>query len=782
MLIVIYMLSSCELLNRPPKWSQDVFQYTLRINQEFTLNLASVVSDPDKNPITIEVIDGPVGLKLVGNILKWTPTKSGVYIVKISAKDSLGAVSYGTLVLIVNSSPIWKEPNYSLTALKGTIVEFDLMEKLTDIENDSIQVFLEGETYGAQITAEKKFVWNTKDFSEGIYQFKLKAVDSKGDVSYAYLTVNIITANKPPIVLSIPNQITKVGKATTIDLSLYVMDPDGDPITIQKVQGPGVILGTKYYWFPTSKITTPTNVVLKFEDGKGGATEKTFQVLAAAPGEAKLVIYVTEYKSGPANSGVTVELRKGNTVVQTKVTDESGKVEFDSIVLDETTDFNIAVKKAGYSKTYIEGLRLKDGEVVEFQTELRKAKLGGTVSDKPFSLELNILDENNQNIQSFDYVVKTNSVTVNGNANALEYPFSHWYVKVGGVPGAGALTDRAYGNSKSISATQSVKEFEYMVPVFVDLYDVNDNRFEKITYVFVSRLPAGSIEPYNVEKYTTIAPDKYNIQAFTRSYAREYYKNGDYTPNAAPQGSNLFIKVFWRPWYESSNKTPPKAYRIYRSFNGVNFEPIATVSSTTSSYIDYSAKLEPLKRVWYGVSSVYDEYETIYTVIGDVIPLPLLGVNYNSPTNGSENVLRDPTFSWNLSGVNNTSEGNVRYLYDVWLYDEVLNSDCYYSVSDNPSSGSYRIFSTTSSNISFKFSTYASGTYRWVDFYSKTWYPYSKLQARKTYEWGNELLAAEVFDSTDRSIAISILSDLNNYYGLGAIPPSVYNRFTTGDN
>ncbi|MEN3043454.1 MAG: hypothetical protein ABDH59_09220 [Fervidobacterium sp.] len=107
----------------------------------------------------------------------------------------------------------------------------------------------------------------------GLYQFLVKATDSKGLYSYAHVEITLNpqpTPNQPPRALPIPDQITKVGKAVEIELSKYVTDPNGDPITIQKTAGPGVILGNRYYWFPTTKSDTPQTVTLKFTDGKGG--------------------------------------------------------------------------------------------------------------------------------------------------------------------------------------------------------------------------------------------------------------------------------------------------------------------------------------------------------------------------------------------------------------------------------------------------------------------------------------------------------------------------------
>ncbi|ODN29763.1 hypothetical protein A4H02_09090 [Fervidobacterium thailandense] len=783
--------------NAAPVWTKAAYSASAVVGQPFEFDLAGKVSDPDGDAITITIVRAPNGITatIADNKLKFTPPAVGTYEFTLKASDGKGGEAEAGLVVVVsaipNTSPVWKQGTYTRSAEVGQTIQINLAPEVTDEDGDPITLTLVGETYGAQINEQKVFVWNTTGRQPGLYQFLVKATDSKGAYSYAHLEITLIPApvpNQSPRVLPIPEQVTYVGKAVEIDLTKYVSDPNGDPITIQKVSGPGVVIGSKYFWFPTAKLSTPATVQLKFTDGKGGEATASFKVSAPYDGAASLTIYVTDYKSGPATAGATVKVKVGSETLE-MVTDNTGKVTFSNITLSTTTDVDVVIEKSGYARTYIEGLRLAHGQNLEFETQMRVAKLGPTSSEKPFELSVQIRDANGNDISTTGNVVTTDSIQVTGTATTTEYSLNLWYVKVGGVPGAGTFTaPRTIGYTGTISAVPSVAEFEGMVPVYIDVYDMNDNRYEKIVYIYVSRMPAQAITPYIVQKYTTVAPNGYNIISYTRAQYVEYYGKKDPKPTAAPSGTNLFIRVFWRPWYSASGTTQPKAYRIYRSFDGVSFQPIATVPNTVSSYSDYSAQLEVGKRVWYAVSSVYDGYETPYTVIGDVIPLPLLQVTYISPLNGSTGVPRDPEFKWQFSGVSTTAEGDPSYLYDIWLYDLVVNDYCYYSLGTNPTTGQYSILPTLVPSVSFKFSDYhhskrtSQKPWAWIDFAAKDWYPYDKLQAFKTYEWGNELLAAQIIDPQDRSRALSILVDDNNYFGLGNIRTDIYHRFITGEN
>lgn len=792
-LLLILTLSGCEqvgnLFNKPPVWKNYSYTKTARVGQELTFDLSSEVSDPDGDPVTITIVGETYGAMITNKTFKFTPTSSETFTFTLKASDGKGGESYATLVVTVNplpnSAPVWNLPEDGIQIQKGESLNYALEDKVTDPDGDEVTITIESGPTGASIT-NKTLTWSTASVSEGLYIFLLKATDSKGAFTYGQLRVSVVPVpptNRAPNVLPVPEQIANVGKLVTVNLADYAYDPDGDALTFTVKSGPGYVIGKKYYWFPTTKSTDAQNVTIEVSDGKGGIANLTFKVKAPYDGAGSLTVYVTDYKSGAAVQGATVELRAGTNTVATTTTDETGKASFSNVLLSSTTDFDIVIKKTGHARTYIEGLRLRHAETVKFETQLRVAKLGPTTSDKPFELEFEMYDANGNMLLPGSNLT-TNTISVVGQATSTEYAFNLWYVKVGGVPGTGTFTNpRTIGYSGSILATQSAKEFEGMTPVLIDVYDQNDNRYEKIVYINVIRQPVSSIVPYIVQKYTAIAPTSYNILAYTRNQAIEFYKKGT-NPTAAGKGQNLYIEVRWRPWYSASGTAQPKAYRIYRSFDNVTYEPIATVPNTYYYYRDYSAELEPMKKVYYAVSSVYDGFETPYTVIGNVIPLPMFDVVYESPVNGSTNVSRDPTFKWRFNGVPRTEEGTVTYYYDIWLYDEVVNDYCYYSIGKDPKAGSYSIFYTTSDTptVEFNFSDFTSGTYRWIDFAAGAWYPYNKLQANKVYEWGNELLVAMVIDATDRSIAYAIKVDEAGFVDPRGVKTEIYHRFVTGEN
>jgi len=169
----------------------------------------------------------------------------------------------------------------------------------------------------------------------------LKATDSKGAFTYGQLRVSVVPVpptNRAPNVLPVPEQIANVGKLVTVNLADYAYDPDGDALTFTVKSGPGYVIGKKYYWFPTTKITDATNVTIEVSDGKGGSANLTFKVKAPYDGAGSLIVYVTDYKSGAAVQGATVELKAGANTVATTTTDATGKASFNNVLLSSTTE------------------------------------------------------------------------------------------------------------------------------------------------------------------------------------------------------------------------------------------------------------------------------------------------------------------------------------------------------------------------------------------------------------------------------------------------------------
>lgn len=609
--------------------------------------------------------------------------------------------------------------------------------------------------------------------------------------------------------------------AVSVDLKDYLNDPANVVQSIELKSGPGSVTNGVYSWTPNSEGNFDVTVVARTSSGL--EFPKTFRVVVTPSG--RLTIYVTQFNSGPAVSNAQVVVRDGSGSVRgTGTTDSDGKASF-LVRLDADTELlNVFISKPTHARTAILGLMLKKDETFQINTTLRKATYGQTTMEVPISVNVELYTDSSKTQQIDPSNVTQDDIYVRVEAQPLEFNegVNIIYAKVGGVPGTSFFTSpRLYVSGSSVlEGSLSVKEFDGLVPLIVDVYDFNDNKVEKIIWLNVVRTP-GSVTPYLVERRSS--KGETDLIAYTRNGAIEFYSKppvekhsvagrifGSDLPSPAPTASpddktNLWIEVYWLEHGRSSQSgstDAPKAYRVYRSFDGVNFEPIATIPSAYNYYKDSSPLLKVGQRTWYAVAALYDGFEATKTVIGSVTPLPMFEVEYIGPLNGATNVSRDPTFSWQFKGLEAfvPSDGNtsLTYYYDIWLYDLTVNDYGYYSIGSISIDGPiYSIFDVpvTPDNpnpvVEIKFSDYhydKSDSY-WVDFAAAKPYPFDKLQANKTYAWGNELLVAELYydgtdlsDPEDQFVAASyaIRTDYAEILVLYGVEPEIYHTFTTG--
>ena len=616
--------------------------------------------------------------------------------------------------------------------------------------------------------------------------------------------------NKPPVWDNIPDQTVAKGATVTLDLKSYVSDPEKALKSITLKSGGGSVSDGVYTWTPTEEGTYTITAVA--EDNAGAKAEKSFKVIVKP--SATFVLYTSEFNSGSVVEGATVVVKDAEgTVRGSATTDSKGKATVIACVKSDTEELNAFISKPGYAKDVIFGVRLVKDQTYQLTTTLRKAMLGETTTDVPIDVDVSIytdstkatpVDLNNVTSDSIYVVVTATPTEFTEGINVI-------YSKANGIPGASFFAgQRLYGSGVShVEGFVSVKEFSGIIPLVTDVYDHNDNKVEKLVWLNIVRTPAEGVVGYQVKKYTSRYTTSYDLLAYTRRSAVEFYSkppveknvkaaNPIDEVNGAPADTNLWVEIRWLTWASAAQNgitTAPKSYNLYRSFDGTNYDLIATTAAMP--YRDSSPLLEVGKKTWYAVSAVYDGYEATKTVIGSVTPLPMVQIEYTGPLNGATNVSRDPTFGWKYKGLEAYQPSDdyttLQYMWDIWLYDEIVNDYGYYSLGIIPDP---YFFGTTATSVELKFSDFyyansnADDVY-WIDFGIGAPYAYDKLQANKTYCWGNELLAAQLrynglsqVDASKkfRSIAYSIHTDLAGILTPYAVDPEVYNTFTTGSN
>jgi len=607
--------------------------------------------------------------------------------------------------------------------------------------------------------------------------------------------------NKPPVWSNIPDKTIGKGATVTLNLKSYVSDPENALKSITLKSGSGSISNGVYTWTPTAEGTYTITAVA--EDNAGAKAEKSFKVIVNP--SATFVLYTFEFDSGPVEGATVVVKDAEGTVRGSATTDSTGKATVFAWVKSDIEELNAFISKPGYAKDVIFGVRLVKDQTYQLTTTLRKAMVGKMTADIPIDVDVNIytdhtkttpVDVNNVTSDSIYVVVTATSTEFTEGINII-------YSKAGGIPGkdffAGQIL-RGPGVSHD-EGLVSVKEFSGIIPLVTDVYDHNGNKVEKLIWLNIVRTPAEDVVGYQVEKYSSVEDTtdstNYDLLAYTCRSTDEV--NG---------ATKLWVEVRWLPWEDASQKdtTPsPKSYNIYRSFNGTDYDLIATEPPRKSLwmfYKDSSPFLEVGKETWYAVSAVYDGYEATKTVIGSVTPLPLVQIEYTSPLNGATNVSADPTFSWKYKGLEayQPSDGDtartLRYIWDIRLYE--VNDNRYYGLGHVDifqwQTYSY-YFLTPGTSVELKFSDFywensITQAY-WVDFLAGSPYEYDRLAEYEEYFWWNDLLAAQVeYDGLSqeepskkfKSIAYSVHTDIGRIILGEYVGSRVLRRFTTGGN
>lgn len=606
--------------------------------------------------------------------------------------------------------------------------------------------------------------------------------------------------NKPPEQLKNESELAKDG-ATGLDIDDIVLkwsatDPEGQTLTYELYVGEGQnptswIVQEKNLTkaeYSISGLKPNTTYSWKFvaKDPQGASKEST--LFKFTTGKNSYDFITVEYRSGGPEENVDVSFYKmDGTLIKTKKSNSEGIVRLAS----DEEEIKVVAKKYGRAVSIIEGYR--PGFTALKEIPIREARLTPDPEhelNKVLKLDVELKKPDGTSLDLSN--VDTN-FTVQATLTTNQQP-EYILVSLRASPGSYSIHNLVSSNSYTASTTISVIGHFGVTPFYVVGFDRNSNRIEKIYYLNIGA-------PTYESKEKLYVPEKIGLIALTRRFGMELYgkenviKGNSYeniSPLAAPKGSNLAVRLLWKGWTSDTGKDQPDGYRLYRSFDGENWELFARVTNTTTSFWDVSAQLVPGKKVWYAVSSVKGNYESEKVVLGDVVPLDAFNFELITPENKSVNVSRNPTFSWKPTKKLTSSEGTVKYYYlpllvtfvqtDAWLISPFTKNEAGAYVVDE-------IVDEEGKQIDLKYSDKEWHVYWFSGTNPVSYGKYTPiLEAGQTYDWTLGYAYAMVKDESDGSIALSIASDFfwsSYYYGKDPwtfMEQDVYNKFTTGNN
>jgi len=666
--------------------------------------------------------------------------------------------------ILFNTAPVWKDLPLQIIPL-GQTLNIDLSQYVERKNGHYLSFKI---VSGVGEIVDTSYVYTPspnelKDSSTKEIKVTLRAIDSAGKFSDKTLKIILV---RSPVVSKIPDTYCTTGQELTIDISKYLELKTDEEFSM--LSGPGLLNGTIYTFTPSS--TGTYTITLGIYIGSLLTALQQFNIYAL---EHTFQINVSEYNSGSSVEGAQVAAYDTNgNLAETKLTDSFGKVYF-------------------YQQTYSKFTLTKpDHAITTIEIAGNTGPLSIDVTLRPYiftqpatndiSLQIGLYDKNGKMLEnSADgtyNLVDDQEITVAATATSITFPISHMYIKIGSTPGAEYLSSpRYYEEGNYIKKQIQLAGFSGTTMLYIDAYDKNDSRYLYIIPLFIQSSKQNASKPYIVEKSTD---NNYSIRSCTVREGIEYYSHLPYPstskqePLSAPKGMNLYIETYWKLWEDSTQKSytnPPSSYRIYRSFDGVNYYHIATVPPEVSVYRDSSPQLECGKRVWYAVSSIYSFGESSRTVLGSVVPLPMVYITSVSPLDNATGVSTTPTFSWHFTGLESYS-GKITYIYDLWLYDATVDEKFFYASKDGRTT-----FSTTQDSVTIDFPSY-----RWIQYVSSSYI--TALQPGHPYEWAPELLVGEWLDEKNNSLSTAINCNYNSTYFAPATPPEKYYLFVTGAN
>lgn len=408
--------------------------------------------------------------------------------------------------------------------------------------------------------------------------------------------------------------------------------------------------------------------------------------------------------------------------------------------------YQIDAQKYDYAGSRVRGLNVRDRASI---TILQQKAFNPRWSAQSPEIELVGVEDGDRVAGKIVY-----EVTASG-----AHDISVIYAAVGRTPGAALLTaPRQAFFSTPATGEQVIDPTLFGVhgqtTFEVVVYDVNNNRTHLIRAIEI--LPWGGelLPPTELQAIAVTVGQQ--VAFLSKPLAIPLQSGPPPVIEAARPNTNLFVQLRFTP----STRKGLTGYRIYRSFDGKNFESIATIPPQRVNFSDASPLLSAGKPVYYYMRSFWASDEGPPTPTVMTIPLKPFEARLVSPKDNATGVSRKPAFRWKPV----PRVGKIRH-YAVILRDTVLGDTSWWVGPVPP-----KEFITDSTEITWNEDGRFDNT------------PWETLQPNRLYEW--EVVYAVALDDEKNPTAVSIAVDrLGLETGLPRIVVSATDNFsfTTGD-
>lgn len=303
----------------------------------YTIDLNTVFTDPDGDMLFFEYYyNGVSYVDLDGSILTINEAASGITNIEVYAYDVVYNFAYDYFSFSVNqagnTTPIVSEFIGTIEFEEVDMTQtFDLTNYFTDADGDYLSFDILSSSYGiidAYIMDNSLYVYS---MNAGVGTIEITAYDGNGGMASQTVTVNVAVANnEAPIVVGGTDDLdlTSGFGVSTIDLSDWFEDPEGQPLTYSVSEQNGIV--DAYIYGTILRIEElgqiGTDVITVTATDPLGATADYYFNVTITENNAPIIIDITN----------SIELRQGFGEYQINLSDMFNDPDGDEMTFNQS--------------------------------------------------------------------------------------------------------------------------------------------------------------------------------------------------------------------------------------------------------------------------------------------------------------------------------------------------------------------------------------------------------------------------------------------------------------
>ena len=226
-----FLLHVVEHSNQPPSITS---QPTAFVALGGAYAYAVVASDPNGDPVSLELLEGPEGAWMDGGTLCWTPTAAGKYAFRLAARDSHGGgMRQAWTVIAGHPDRGANQPAGFLNRPESHAVagrEYTWAIEAEDPDGGPVDLVLEDKWLDRGMIIEDGVLrWTPAH--PGAYSVAVSALDAHGSGETMTFTIRVLpreALNREPSIASTPSLLAVVG--CDYAYQVEASDPDGDTL------------------------------------------------------------------------------------------------------------------------------------------------------------------------------------------------------------------------------------------------------------------------------------------------------------------------------------------------------------------------------------------------------------------------------------------------------------------------------------------------------------------------------------------------------------------------